>query len=111
MTKHTICQVAKQDATFQHSKVYRKVSDILQVPLNLNTAETPTQASFSRQLQEDPQMCSCHSENRAKTLSGITGFAEGTWGLPSIAVGSERPPCHDPSSVSKCHRPLRFTNW
>ena len=42
MTKHTICQVAKQDATFQHSKVYRKRSDILQVPLNLNTPETLT---------------------------------------------------------------------
>ena len=42
MTKHTICQVVKQDATFQHSKVYPKRSDILQVPLNLNTPETPT---------------------------------------------------------------------
>ena len=46
MTKHTICQVAKQDATFQHSKVYRKRSDILQVPLNLNTPETLTWAPF-----------------------------------------------------------------
>lgn len=42
MTKHTICQAAKQDATFQHLKVYRQGSDILQVPLNLTTPETLT---------------------------------------------------------------------
>ena len=42
MTKHTTCQVAKQDTTFQRSKGYHEASDILQVPLNLNTPETPT---------------------------------------------------------------------